>query len=130
MTVRHTSHARHDLWYHFTWSTKYRKKVWLDDAEREAVKRLFREVAGKYDFAVGEIELLSDHVPFTPTAPPRIAPARAAQIMKSVTTRLLFHQYPRLKKLYWGGELWVTGYIVRSVGPGLTKEQIDGYIKE
>src|SRR3990167_7183780 len=95
--VIHSSHARYDLWYHFAWSTKYRKKVWLDDAEREAVKRLFREVAGKYDLTIGEIELLSDHVHLTLAAPPRIAPARAAQIMKSVTTRLLFRQYPRLK---------------------------------
>ena len=130
MTVHHTSHARYDLWYHFAWSTKYRKSVWIDEAEREAVKRLFREVAGNYDMAIGEIELLSDHVHFTLTAPPRIAPARAAQILKSVTTKLLFRQYPKLKKLYWGGELWVTGYFVRSVGPGLTKEQIEQYIKE
>jgi len=107
MTVRHTSHARYDFWYHFAWSTKYRKKVWLDDAEREAVKRLFREVAGNYDLAIGEIELLSDHIHFTLTAPPWIAPpARAAQMIKSVTTRLLFRQYPRLKRIYWGDELW------------------------
>jgi putative transposase len=130
MTVRHTSHARFDLWYHFAWSTKYRKHVWTDPAKREAVKRLFRKIAERFDMAIGTIELLSDHIHFTLTAPPRIAPARAAQILKSVSTKALFAWYPELKREYWGGELWVAGYFVRSVGPGLTKEQIDKYIEE
>ena len=130
MTVRHTSHARYEIWYHFAWSTKYRKRVWRDEARRASVKRLFRNIAEKYDMEIGEIEVMSDHVHFTVTAPPRIAPARAAQIIKSVSTKALFSWYPDLKRTYWGGELWVPGYFVRSVGPGLTKEQIDRYILE
>lgn len=130
MTVRHTSHARYDLWYHFAWSTKYRKHVWNDEEKRESIKRLFRKIAEKYDMEIGTIELLSDHIHFTLTAPPRIAPGRAAQILKSVSTKALFAWYPELKRIYWGGELWVQGYFVRSVGPGLTKEQIDTYILE
>ena len=130
MPVRHTSHARYDLWYHFAWSTKYRKRVWKDEAKREAVKRLFRKIAAAYDMEIGEIELLSDHIHFSMTAPPRIAPARAAQILKSISTKALLNWYPELRRIYWGGELWVQGYFVRSVGPGLTKEQIDKYILE
>ena len=130
MPVRHSSHARFELWYHFAWSTKYRKHVWTDDAKRELVKRLFRKIAESFDMEIGVIELLSDHIHFTLTAPPRIAPARAAQILKSISTKALFAYYPELKQTYWGGELWVQGYFVRSVGPGLTKEQIDKYILE
>ena len=130
MTIRHTSHSRFDLWYHFAWSTKYRKPVWRDDAKKDAVRRLFRKIAEKYDMEIGTIEILSDHIHFTVTAPPRIAPARAAQILKSVSNKALFNFYPELKKIYWGGELWVPGYFVRSIGPGLTKEQVDKYILE
>ncbi len=130
MTINHASHARFELWYHFAWGTKYRKRVWTDEAKREIVKRLFRKIAEKYDMKVGVIELLSDHIHFTLTAPPRIAPARAAQILKSLSTKALFAYYPELRREYWGGELWVQGYFVRSVGPGLTKEQIDKYIEE
>ena len=130
MAIRHTSHTRYDLWYHFAWSTKYRKRVWIDDAKREAVKRLFRKIAEEYDMAIWIIEILSDHIHFTVTAPPRIAPARAAQIFKSVSTRALFRYYPELRRIYWGGELWVQGYFVRSIGPGLTKEQVERYVLE
>lgn len=130
MPVRHASHARFDLWYHFAWGTKYRKRIWTDDAKGETVKRLFRKIAEKYDMEVGVIELLSDHIHLTLTAPPRIAPARAVQILKSLSTKALFAYYPELRREYWGGELWVQGYFVRSAGPGLTKEQIDKYIEE
>src|SRR3989344_3663736 len=130
MPVRHSSHARFELWYHFAWSTKYRKHVWTDDAKRELVKRLFRKIAESFDMEIGVIQLLSDHIHFTLTAPPRIAPARAAQILKSVSTKALLSYYPELRRQYWGGQIWVQGYFVRSAGPGLTKEAIDRYIEE
>lgn len=128
MVVRHTSHARYDLWYHYAWATKYRRKVWKDRDVRESVKRLLRKIASEYDMRIDTIEVVSDHVHFTLTAPPRIAPAQIAQIIKSISTRALLAHYPWLKKYYWGGEIWAGGYFVRSVGPGLTKEQIDAYI--
>ena len=97
---------------------------------RESVKRLFRKIAAEYEMEIGTIEVLSDHVHFTLSAPPRIAPSRAAQIIKSVSTKALFAHYTWLASKYWGGEVWVRGYFVRSVGPGLTKEEIDQYILE
>ena len=96
---------------------------------REEVKELFRKIAFNYEMQVDTIEVMSDHVHFTLRQPPRIAPSRAAQILKSISTKILLEKYPYLrKKYYWGGEIWVRGYFVRSVGPGLTKEEIDKYI--
>ena len=94
------------------------------------MKQLFRNIAGQYDMEIGTIELMSNHIHFTLTAPPRIAPAQAARILKSLSTKALLKYYPELKRQYWGGEIWVQGYFVRSAGPGLTKEQIDKYIEE
>lgn len=130
MTIRHTSHARYDLWYHLAWSTKYRKAVFVNPETRTEIAALLREVAGAYDMEIGEITVQSDHVHLSLSAPPRIAPARAAQILKSVSTKLLFQRYPWLRQHYWGGEIWVAGYFVRSAGPGLTKEDVERYITE
>lgn len=130
MAIRHTSHARYEIWYHFAWSTKYRRKVFTQKHTREAVKRLFRKIAAEYGMEIGTMEVLSDHVHFTLSAPPRIAPARAAQIIKSISTQALIRHYTWLKKYYWGGEVWVRGYFVRSTGSGLTKEQVEQYIRE
>ena len=130
MAIRHTSHARYDLWYHLAWSTKYRKRIFTDPHTKEKVKELFRTIASHYDIELGEVNCVSDHVHMTASAPPRIAPARIAQILKSLSTKAMFKELPWLKKEYWGGEIWVAGYFVRSVGPGVTKEQIDRYVRE
>jgi putative transposase len=130
MGIKKTSHARYELWYHLAFCTKYRKKVFSDEKTKQEAASLFREIALHYDLEVGQIEVLSDHVHLTLTAPPRIAPSEAVAILKSVSTKLLFKRYKRLKSLYWGGEVWAGGYFVRSIGSGLTREAIEKYIKE
>jgi len=130
MGIKKTSHARYELWYHLAFCTKYRKRVFNDKKTKEEVDLLFREIALHYDLEVGQVEVLSDHVHMTLTAPPRIAPAQAVAILKSVSTKLLFKRYRWLKNQYWGGEIWAGGYFVRSIGSGLTKDAIEKYIKE
>ncbi|MDD3607717.1 MAG: IS200/IS605 family transposase [Candidatus Moranbacteria bacterium] len=130
MTINQTSHLRYDLWYHLVWGTKYRKQIWIDSHTRDRVKEIFRTIASHYDIILGEAECLPDHIHLTASAPPRIAPARIVQILKSTSTKLLFEEFPWLKKHYWGGEVWAGGYFVRSLGVGITKEQIDKYIEE
>lgn len=130
MSIKHTSHARYDLWYHYAWATKYRKKVFNNKEVQTRVKEIFRAIASQFDMDIGEIECLSDHIHLLLSAPPRIAPAQAAQILKSKSTQLLFKEYPWLSNQYWGGEIWVAGYFVRSIGSGITKKNIEKYIQE
>ena len=131
MVIRHTSHARYDLWYHLVWATKYRRRVWTHEYGKKRVEQILKECAAQYDMKIDRIACLSDHVHMSISAPPRIAPFRMAQILKSVSTKLLIQEFPWLTtKFYWGKEIWAQGYFVRSVGPGLTKEQIDRYVLE
>ncbi len=123
-------HARYELWYHLAFSTKYRKRVFNDEKTKREIELLFREIALHYDLELGQVEVLSDHVHLTLTAPPRIAPSQAVAILKSVSTKILFKKYRWLKDLYWGGEVWSGGCFVRTVGSGLTRESIKKYIKE
>jgi len=62
-------------------------------------------------------------------APPRYAPARVMQIMKSICARELFARFPWLRRKLWGGELWGDGYFVRSVGDQVTADVIRRYIE-
>jgi len=130
MTIRHTSHARYDLWYHIAWATKYRKQVFVEKTTQTRVQEILRAIASHYDIDTGAVECLPDHTHLTFSAPPRIAPSSAAQIFKSVSTKKLFEEFPWLRNYYWGGEIWAGGYFIRSVGEGLTKQQIERYIKE
>ena len=130
MSIRHTSHARYEIWFHLAFSTKYRKKVFRDPKSKEVVRRIIRATAAHYDMEIGEVNCLSDHIHLTFSIPPRIAPAKAVQILKSQSTRLAFKHLPYLTQHYWGGEIWTAGYFIRSVGSGTTKEEIEKYVRE
>ena len=130
MAVRRSSHAVYELEYHFVWAIKYRKKVFNTREMKTKVEEIFREIAAQYDLTIEEIKAMSDHVHLLVSSPPRFSPARIANILKSVSMRLIFRQYSKLKKLhFWGGELWVGGYCVKSSGHDLTTVQIQHYIQ-
>ncbi len=75
------------------------------------------------------MEMMEDHVPVLLSAPPRYAPARIAQILKSISARELFARFPRLRRQLWGGQFWEDGYFVRSVGEAVTAAIIRRYIR-
>jgi len=66
---------------------------------------------------------------YLPVGPPRYSPAQVAQRLKSISARLVFQEFPEVKRRLWGGELWNDGYFVRSVGDKVTAEVIRRYIK-
>ena len=128
MVLKRSSHAIYDLHYHFMWATKYRKKVLTPEIQKN-IKRICYEIAEHYDFSIEEIEVIDDHLHVLVDAPPRYSPAQIAQYLKGKSTHLIFRQFPQLKKHYWGGEIWVGGYCVKSVGEQFTSENVKNYIK-
>ena len=70
-----------------------------------------------------------DHVHLFVSCPPRDAPARVMNVIKSNTARELYAEFPRLQKTHWGGKLWADGYYVGSAGEHVTSELIRRYIE-
>jgi len=128
MGIRRTKHAVYDLKYHLVWIPKYRKHV-LTAEVAGYLKEVFDHIAEEYGFAIDTMEVVEDHVHIFLEAPPRYAPAEVVQIMKSISGRELFKEFPKIKKQLWAGELWNDGYFVRSVGDKVTADIIRKYIK-
>jgi REP-associated tyrosine transposase len=120
MAYKASAHAVYDLKYHIVWTPKYRKALLVGEVAR-AVQDLFYQIATAYE--------MEDHVHLFLSAPPRYAPARLVQILKSISARELFARFPRLRRQMWGGQLWEDGYFVRSVGDAVTAELIRRYIR-
>ena len=51
------------------------------------------------------------------------------QIIKSITARQIFKQYPEIKKQLWGGELWSDGGYIGTVGDGITSYALRSMLK-
>ena len=127
-SVKRTKHAVYDLKYHLVWAPKYRKML-LKDRLAERLKEIFKEIAERYEFEIDTVEVKEDHVHLFLIAPPRYSPSRVVQIVKSVSAKIVFKEFPEVKEELWGGELWNDGYFVRSVGDKVTAEVIRRYIK-
>ena len=128
MGIKSTKHAVYDLKYHLVWVPKYRKHI-FDTEMRGYVKEVFQRIAEEYGFSIDTMEVMEDHVHVFIEAPPRYSPSRIVQIMKSISAREVFKQYPKLRQQLWAHELWNDGYFVRSVGDQVTADIIRKYIE-
>ncbi len=123
-----TGHAVYRLNYHFVWIPKYRVKV-LKGAIAERTQEIFQEIAEQYEFEIDTQEVMPDHVHVFMSAPPRYAPAQIANIMKSISAKKLFEEFPQIRKVLWHSKLWADGYYVGSSGETVTADMIRRYIK-
>ena len=128
MGVRRTKHAVYDLKYHLVWIPKYRKHI-LGGEVSGYLKEVFQQIAEEYEFRIGTMKALEDHVHIFVEVPPRYSPAQVVQILKSVSGREIFKKFPKLRKQLWAGEFWSEGYFVRSVGDKVTADIIRKYIE-
>ena len=101
----------------------------LRDELAKGIKTSFQEISERYGFEIDTMEVKDDHVHLFLSAPPRYSPARIVQVMKSISAKMVFKEFPEVKKQLWGGEFWGDGYFVRSVGDKVTSEIIRRYIK-
>jgi len=128
MTVKRTSHAVYETSYHLVWCPKYRKKIFEQREVRERTVQLIREISDDYGFDLTEMEIAIEHVHILLSFPPRYSIGDVVRIIKSISARQLFREFPILKRKLWSGELWEDGYFVRTVGDRMTREVIEKYI--
>ena len=66
-----------------------------------------------------------DHVHVLVSAPPRYSPADLARVMKSITAKEIFEEYPQWQqKEFWGRKLGERGYYVGTSGEAVTLDVI------
>src|SRR3989344_595468 len=127
--VRKASHCVYDIHYHLVIVMKYRRKILISQDYIDYLTALVKEIAERYEFEIEELGSDGDHVHILVSAPPRYAPSRVMQILKSITGRMMFKQFPDLKKQLWGGELWSDGGFVGTIGQAAGLEHMKKYIK-
>ena len=128
MKARRGAHTVYRLAYHFVWIPRYRRRVLVGDVAQR-LEELIHEVCAGYDWEIEALTVQSDHVHLFVSCPPRDAPAKVMNVIKSVTARELYAEFPRLRKTHWGGKLWATGYYVGSAGDHVTSDLFKRYIE-
>ena len=75
------------------------------------------------------LEVDTDHIHLNIEIPPQRSVGAAVRILKSLSARRMFKDWPRLKERLWGGNLWEASYFVRGVGEGVTAKMVERYIE-
>jgi len=123
MKARRGAHTVYRLACHFVWIPRYRHQALTGDVARR-LEELIREICAAQDWAIEALTVRPDHVHLFVSCPPRDAPARVMNVVKSLTARELYTEFPRLRRSHWGGKLWADGYYVGSAGEHVTPDLI------
>ena len=75
------------------------------------------------------MEVGVDHVHILISFHPKYSIGQVVRILKSISARELFREFPRIKKRLWSGQLWEDGYFARTVGDRMTREIVEKYIR-
>ena len=127
--IRKGAHSVYDIHYHLVVVMKYRRKILIKQEYVEYLCKLVKEIGERYEFDIEELGSDGDHVHILVSAPPRYAPSRVMQVIKSITGRMMFKQFPEIKEQLWGGELWSDGGFVGTVGQTMGLENMKRYIQ-
>ncbi len=87
---------------------KYRKKL-LNNDIANFLKNICTEIGERYCFEFDAIGCDSDHFHLFVGSEPKYSPSRVMQIIKSITARKIFKEFPEIKKQLWSGELLSDG---------------------
>jgi putative transposase len=113
--------------YHVVWCPKYRRDILTQDIA-EAAGLLIDSLCEERGWPVLSKEIQADHIHLFLSIPPAIAVADVVKILKGITARRLFMQFPNLKQKLYGGSLWSPSYYVGTAG-NVSAETIRRYIE-
>ena len=116
------------LLYHLVFPSKYRKRV-FDECVDNKLRDVCIEISERYEINFVEIGNDLDHIHLLVQSVPTITVARIVTVIKSITAKEIFKEYPELKKMMWGSSLWSSGYYANTVGMYASKDTIRNYIK-
>lgn len=131
MTKENIKHARtcvYNVNYHIVWSVKYRHAVLSTEIEAY-LKEVFHDIAQDKGFEVVMVEVgEKDHVHVFASAHPKVAPSYIVKMLKGISARKLFLEFPQLKTILRGGHLWNSSFFIETIG-SISEQAIKKYIE-
>lgn len=125
--VKHGRGYVYAIQYHIVWCVKYRHRVLSGDVNKR-LKEILHQISADNHFAITEIESDEDHIHLLIECAPQHSIPSIVKALKGVSARLLFKEFPQLKKKLWDGHLWNPSYFVVTVSEQ-TEAQIRTYIQ-
>ena len=122
-------HNVSECYYHIQLTIKYRRSVFEGEIEAEMIGIMagFKE---RYYIDVQTVGYDKNHVHILCRFLPKYSGGQVIRLIKSITARKLFEEFPDLKRQLWGGEYWSDGYYIGTVSGRGDRKIIENYIKK
>lgn len=122
------SHSVYTLTYHYVCCVKYRRKTFDSEDIIKRLKEINVEVSKKFDVEVLNQETNLDHLHMLVKTMPKIRLPSYIHSLKGISARLLFQEFPRIKRKLWGGHLWSPSYFLCTTGQ-VTLDSLKKYVE-
>jgi putative transposase len=119
---------RTDLTVHLVWVLEYPKSV-LTGPVGVRVRNFLSQIAMENYLQIISCNVATDHVHMFISHRAHLNISQIVQWLNGTNSRLLFQEFPYLKKQYWGQHLWARGYIAVT-SCNITDEMINDYIND
>lgn len=126
------SHSVFSLNYHFVQCVKYRKKALVDDGIIDLLKQKIREISQTFEVNVLNIECDKDHFHLLFKGKPTLDIPKYINAMKTITSREIQRNFPKVKKMLWKNAFWSRSYFLATTGQvtlDILKKYVEGQRK-
>ena len=130
MEIEHACHCTYRIRYHMVFVVKYRKNMLLQKVPLEFFKNVLTGIGERYWFKFDAIGVEEDHFHIVVGAAPRNSPSNVMGVIKSISAKNIFKNYPEIKKFLWGGNFWSAGGHIDTVSEFGGLEIIRKYVRE
>lgn len=121
------NHSVYSLQFHYAACVKYRQQV-LTGNISDRLKAINLDVAKAFGVEIIEQETAIDHIHVLFSSKPQIQASKFVNSLKSVSARLIFREFPEVKKKLWKGHFWSPSYFLASTGQ-VTLEDLKKYVE-
>lgn len=128
MELRKGRNVVHSMHVHLIFVTKYRTKVFNEEA-LEKLRKYFRIVCADFEADLIEFNGEGDHVHLMVVYPPKTSVSALVNSLKGVSSRRLRTEMPDREVYYVEGGLWSPSYFAGSVG-GEPISVLDEYLEK
>jgi len=126
--IRKTRNCAYNINYHFVWIPKTRAKILVEPFKSD-VKKLLLNKCNEMEWDPLALQVMPDHVHFFLSTPPKWAPCKIIQELKTYSSRLLRRKYAIIREMRYTEDFWASGYYVGTAGH-ITAESVARYIFE
>jgi putative transposase len=129
MELGHSRHSVFKIRYHMVTVVKYRKAL-LNEAVEACIRETLKGISERYEIEIDEVGFDQNHIHIFCGSVPSMSPSKIINIIKSITARKVFEQFPKIKRTeLWGGQFWSDGKYIGTVGEATSEKTIRNYIK-